>query len=91
MRRMSSGLPCLIAADALDRALHEPFVDRFLDQRARWAGADFALVQRKHREAFERLVEEFVVLIHHIGKEDVRRLAAQFQRDRNQVLRWRIA
>ena len=57
-----------------------------MDQRAARAGADLALVEREHREAFERLVEEIVILGHHIGEEDVRRLAAQFQRHRNEVL-----
>ena len=72
--------------DALDGALHELVVDRFLDQRARGAGADFALVEGEQREAFERLVEKVVVVVHHVGEEDVRRLAAQLQRRRDQVV-----
>ena len=58
---MSSGWPCLIFFDARDGALHELVVDRLLHQRAARAGADLALVEREHREALERLVEELVV------------------------------
>ena len=39
------------------------------------------------REAFERLVEEIVILGHDVGEEDVRGFAAKFQRNRNDVLR----
>ena len=49
--------------DAGDRLLHEAVVDRSLHQRAARAGADLALVQREHGEAFQRLVEEVVVLV----------------------------
>ena len=73
--------------DALDRALHEPIVDRLLDQRALRARAHLALVEREHREAFERLVEEVIVVAHHVGEEDVRRLAAELERHRDDVLR----
>src|SRR5437773_346679 len=45
------------------------------------ARAHFALVQRKHDKALDGLVEERVVLVTHVGKENVRRLAAEFQRD----------
>ena len=69
-----------------DGALHELVVDRFLHQRAARAGADLALIEREHREAFERLVEELIVRIHDVGEEDVGRLAAEFQRDRDDVL-----
>ncbi|MCY1200129.1 hypothetical protein D9M72_115550 [compost metagenome] len=72
---------------ALECALHEAVVDRFLDQRARRAGADLALVQREHGKAFQRLVEEGVVGGQHVLEEDVGRLAAQLQRHRDQVLR----
>ena len=58
--------------DPLDRPLHEAVVDAFVDQRAAGAGADLALVQREHGEAFERLVEEGVVLGGDVGEEDVR-------------------
>lgn len=44
------------------------------------------MVKREHRKALERLVEEIVVLGGNIGKEDVRRLAAEFERDGDQVL-----
>ncbi len=52
---VSSGWPCLIFATRCERALHELVVDRLLDERAARAGADLALVQREHREAFEAL------------------------------------
>ncbi len=42
-----------------------------MHQRAGWAGADLTLVQCEEGKTFERLVEEGIVLIHHIGKEDV--------------------
>ena len=71
---------------ASDRLLHELVVDRLLHQRAARAGADLALVQREHGEAFERLVEEVVVFLRDIGEEDVRRLAAELQRDRDDVV-----
>ena len=67
----------------LERAFHEGLVDVFLDQCARRAGADLALVEREHREALEALVEIGVVLAHHVREEDVRRLAAQLQRHRD--------
>ena len=73
--------------DPLDRPLDELAVDRFLDQRPRRAGADFALIEREHGEAFQRLVEEVVFLRADIGEEHIRRFAAQFQRHRDQVLR----
>src|SRR3546814_3473244 len=44
--------------DARHGALDEAIEDRLMDQRARRAGADLALVEREQREAFERLVEE---------------------------------
>ena len=71
---------------ALQRPLHEFVVDALLDERAAGAGADLALVEREHHEAFDGLVEEVVVFLADVGEEDVGRLAAQFQRDRNQVL-----
>ena len=69
----------------LECALHKAVVDGLVYQRAAWAGAHLTLVQRKHHEAFNRLVEESVVFGGHVVKEDVRRFAAQLQRDRNQV------
>ena len=68
-------------------ALHELVVDRLVDQRARRAGADLALVEGVEHEPLDRLVEELVVLGHHVGEEDVRRLAAELGRRRDQVLR----
>ena len=71
---------------ALERPLHERIVDRLLNQGARRAGAHFALVQGEHGEALKRLVEEIVVLVHHVGEKDVGRLAAELERDRNDIL-----
>jgi hypothetical protein len=68
--------------DAFERALHELVVDRLFDQRARRAGAHLALVEREHHEAFDRLIEEVVVFGCNVGEENVRRLAAEFERHR---------
>src|SRR5271165_126668 len=73
--------------DALQRALHEAVVDRLLDERAARTGADLALVEREHDKAFDRLVEEVVVLGAHVLEKDIGRLAAELERDWNQVLR----
>src|SRR5690554_5689974 len=53
----------------LEHALHEFFVDRFLNERARRAGADLALVEREEDEALNRFIEVGIILIHHIFKE----------------------
>ena len=71
---------------ALERPLHELVVDALLDERAAGAGANLALIEREHHEAFDRLVEEVIVFVEHICEEDVRGFAAKFQCDRNQVL-----
>ena len=72
---------------SLDGSLDEAVVAGFLDQRPRGTGADFALIQGEHGEAFQGFVEEVVVLGADVGEEDVGRFAAQFQRDRDEVLR----
>ena len=72
--------------DPLEAAAHELVVDRLLDQRPRRAGADLALVERVQDEPFDGLVEELVVLGHHVGEEDVRRLAAELRRRRDDAL-----
>ena len=46
----------LDCGDALQTALHEFIVNGFMDQRARWAGADFALIEGEQYEAFDRFV-----------------------------------
>ena len=46
-----------------------------LDQRPGRSGADLALVEGEQHQALDGLVEEAVVLVHHVGKEDVGRLA----------------
>lgn len=61
-----------------------------LDQRTRWAGADLALVESKQHQAFNGLVQKRIVLVHHIGKEDVGALAAQLQRGRDEVVGGRL-
>src|SRR6516165_2354256 len=58
-----------------------------MNKRAARAGADLTLVQCEHDETFDRLVEEIVILGAHIAEEDVGRLATQFERHRDQVLR----
>ena len=71
---------------ALEHTLHELVVDAFLDQRTRWAGADLALVEREQHQAFNGLVQKRIVLVHHVGKEDVGALAAQLQRGGDEVV-----
>ncbi|MNV57897.1 hypothetical protein D3C71_1502490 [compost metagenome] len=56
---------------ALERTLHECVVDRLLDQRARGTGAHLALVEGEQHEAFHRLVQEVIVVRHHVGEEDI--------------------
>ncbi|MNZ53904.1 hypothetical protein D3C78_717930 [compost metagenome] len=65
---------------------HKAFINGFLHQRAAWTGANLALVEGKQRKPFQRFVEESVLFIHNIGKENVRRFTAQLQRDRNDIL-----
>ncbi|SAL85066.1 hypothetical protein AWB67_06843 [Caballeronia terrestris] len=79
-------MPLVDRRDALQRPFHESVVNLLFDQHARRTRAHLALIQREHREAFERLVEEAVVFVHHVGEEDIRAFAAQFERHRNQVL-----
>ncbi len=57
-----------------------------MDERATWARADFALIECEHHKAFDGLVEEIVVFRCNILEEDVRRLAAEFQRNRDEIL-----
>ena len=65
----------------------ERVVDAVLQQRTARTRADLALVEREHRETLERLVVEVIVGVSNVGEEDVRALAAEFQRHRNDVLR----
>jgi hypothetical protein len=57
-----------------------------LNQGARRAGADLALVEGEQHETLDGLVEEIVVGRGYVRKEDVRRLAAEFERRRNQIV-----
>ena len=66
---------------------HETIEDRFLDESAGRTGADLALVESEEGEAFQRLVQKPVILVHDIGEEDIRRLAAEFHRLRDDRLR----
>ena len=72
--------------NALQGPFHELVIDFFMDQRAAWAGTDFALIEREHHKAFDGLIEEIIIFRRHIGEEDVWRFAAQFQCYRNEVL-----
>jgi hypothetical protein len=65
----------------------ELVVDVRLNERARRAGADLALVEGEHREALERLVLVVVVGGQDVGEEHVGALAAEFEGDGDQVLR----
>ncbi|KIU01531.1 carR, partial [Staphylococcus aureus] len=62
-RRRVEGRALRDRLDALHGALDEAVVDRLVHERPARAGADLALVEGEHREAFERLVEEVVVLV----------------------------
>src|SRR3546814_17640167 len=68
------------SSDVCSSDLHEAVIDLLMHQSAAGAGADLALVEREHGETFQRLVEIIVILSHHIGKEDVGRLASQLDR-----------
>ena len=57
-----------------------------LHQRARRTGAHLALVEGEQCKSLQRLVEERVIGVHHVGHEDVRRLAAQLHRAGDQVI-----
>ena len=86
LRRRVEWMTLLDRGDPLEAARHERLVDRLLDQCPRRAGADLALVEGVEHQPFDRLVEELVVGRHHVGEEDVRRLAAQLGRRRDDVL-----
>ncbi|CFW91781.1 Uncharacterised protein [Bordetella pertussis] len=88
-----AGIERMAGLDGLhprDGLLDEALVDRLLDQDARRAGADLALVEREHGQALERLVQELVVVVHHVVEEDVGALAAQLHRGGDQVVGRRV-
>ena len=60
-------------------ALDELVKDGFVDEGARGAGADFALVEGEEGKAFEGLVEEVIVVVHDVGHEDVGGLATELE------------
>ena len=77
----------MILRYAFHRAFQELVEDGFLNQSARRAGADLALVKSEQSEAFQSLIEELVVCVHHVREEDVRGFAAQLQGLRNDRFR----
>ncbi|MNM83222.1 hypothetical protein D3C81_952760 [compost metagenome] len=72
--------------DLLHHLLHERWVDRFLYQSPRWAGAHFTLVEERQHQAFGRFLDERRLGLHDVFEEDVRRFAAQFHSRRDDVL-----
>ncbi len=76
--------------DLLHHHFHEVVVDRLFYQRAGRAGAHFALVEECQHQAFGGLFDERRLSLHDVGEEDVRRLAAQFDGGRNNVLGRRV-
>src|ERR1700722_12458708 len=60
----------LDGCDALESPFHEAVVDALLNKRAAGAGADFALVEREHDEAFDGFIEEVVVFAANIFEEN---------------------
>ncbi|MNK86103.1 hypothetical protein D3C87_1060060 [compost metagenome] len=72
--------------DLLHHLGHERLVDRLLHQRPGRAGADFALVEERQHQAFGGFFDERRFSVHDVFEEDVRRLAAQFDGARDDVL-----
>ena len=75
-RRRVERVALLDRRHTAEDALHETVIDRFVDDRARRAGADLALVEREQHHALDGLVEEIIVFGSDVGEEHVRRLAA---------------
>ncbi len=78
---MSRGSPCLIAFTSGDAAFHEAVEDVFLDQRAGRQVQTLALVESEEDEAFDGLCRGRRHPPPSHPRKDVRRLAAQFQRE----------
>ncbi len=76
--------------DLLHHHFHEVVVDRLFNQRTGWAGAHFALVKERQHQAFGGFFDKRRFGFHDVGKEDVRRLAAQLDGGRNNVLGRRV-
>ena len=72
--------------DLLHHHFHEVVVDRLFHQSAGRAGAHFALVEERQHQAFGGFFDKCRFRFHDVGEEDVRRLAAQLDRGRNDVL-----
>src|SRR5690606_13508379 len=80
------GVTSLDTLSALYHRVKKVISDRCLNECARRARADLALVEGKHGEALLRLVPVVIVFRHHVVKEDIRALASELERDRNDVL-----
>ncbi len=72
--------------DSLHGTLDKALVDGFLNQDTRWACANLALVQSKHAQTFQGFVQEGIISLHHVFKEDVGALAAQLYRSGDQAV-----
>ncbi|MNH12764.1 hypothetical protein D3C79_723150 [compost metagenome] len=79
-------IAALDLVDLLQHFSHERRVDRLLNQSSRWAGAHFALVEERQHQAFGGFFNKTGLSLHDVFKEDIRRLAAQLYRRRNDVL-----
>src|SRR5699024_5377962 len=66
---------------------NELIVDGFLDEDTRGAGADFALIEGKHGQAFDGFFQKCIVLFEYIRKINVGTLATELDRGGNEVIR----
>jgi len=80
------GVANLHAGNAFLELLLEGIGNAFLNQDARGAGADLALVEGEKCSTLKALVKKLVVGIHDALEEDIGRLATQLQRDGNNVV-----
>ena len=83
------GVQRVAAFDLLDlfhHLFHKGRVDRFLHQRARWAGAHLALVKEGQHQTFSGFFDKARLGLHDVFKKDVRRFAAQLHGARDDVL-----
>ena len=61
--------------------LEELIGNILVHQGAGRAGTHFTLVESEHGEAFNGLGQVIVVLVHHIGEEDIGRFSTEFESD----------
>ena len=66
---------------ALNGQLQEFIRNVLVHQGAGWTGADFALVEGEHNEAFNALFQVGIIFIHDVFKEDRWGFTTQFQGD----------